>query len=119
MKLYKDWRKIGGQEEVYTNDPASEILFKCRSNTLRLSDRNRFKNEKTECIMCGAGNEDLEHCLLWCPAYSVERQKNLKLQQPYKREIIGDLLFDNKDIYESKISILNLWKTREKLVKEK
>ncbi len=56
----------------------------CRSNTLRLNDRNRFKNEKAECILCGAENENLEHFLLWCPAYSEERRKIVKLKQPYR-----------------------------------
>ncbi len=100
VMLYKQCRKeIGGQEEVYTNDPASEILFKCKSHTIRLNDENRFKNEKTQCILCGAENENLEHFLLWCPAYSEEGQKNVDLQQPYTNEGIGDLLFNNNGIH--------------------
>ena len=85
VTIYKEWRKEnGGQEEVYTNDPASEILFKCRSNTLRLNYINIFINKSTECFMCGAECEDLEHFLLWCPAYREERHKHIKLQQPYQ-----------------------------------
>ena len=60
-------KEIGGQEEVYMNEPASEILFKCRTNTLKLNDRKIFERESTECNLCSGENEDLEHFLLWCP----------------------------------------------------
>ena len=41
------------------------------------------QNEETKCEMCGSEKEDLKHFLLWRPAYSDERQKNIKLQQVY------------------------------------
>ncbi len=63
---------------------------------------------RKQCILCGAENEKLEHFLLWCPAYSEERQKNVDLQQPYTNEVIGDLLFNNNDIHGSKLNIWNL-----------
>ncbi len=49
LKIYRKWRtEIGGQEKIYDNRQASEILFKCRTNTLKLKDRNRFRNEETK-----------------------------------------------------------------------
>ena len=112
---YKKWRKeIGGQEEVYTNEPASEILFKCRTNTLKLNDRKRFKRESMKCNLCSEENEDLEHFLLWCPAYSLERSASLRLQQPYKEDIIGELLFENEEIEEVKRILWSFWKKRAK-----
>ncbi len=47
--------------------------------------------------MCGSEKEDLKRFILWCPAYSEERQKNIVLQQPYQEEedVIGELLFGN------------------------
>ncbi len=121
LKIYRKWRKeIGGQEEIYNNDQASEILCKSRTNTLRLNDRKRFWNELTTCDMCGAELEDLKHFLLWCPAYTQER-RNERLQQPYpeQEDVIGQYLFENKFIEETKRTLHTFWKIREKKMKEK
>ena len=76
---------MGGQERVYDNRETSVLLFKCRSNTMNVADRKRFKNEATECIMCGHYIENLKHFLLHCPAYSEERRKNPTLHSPTKK----------------------------------
>ncbi len=67
--------------------------------------------------MCGGEKEDLTHFLLWCPAYSDERLKNINLQQPYqeKKDIMGELLFGN-NIEETK-TIQKFWKIREMKMK--
>ncbi len=69
--------------------------------------------------MCGSEKEDLKHFILWCPAYSEERQKNIILQQPYQDEeehVIGELLFGNS-IEQTKKTIQKFWKIREKKMK--
>ncbi len=70
--------------------------------------------------MCGSEKEDLKHFLLWGPGYSDERQKNIKLQQPYQEEesIIGEFLFGN-NIEETKETIHKFWKIREKEMKQR
>ncbi|RUM32355.1 MAG: hypothetical protein DSY42_01165, partial [Aquifex sp.] len=71
---------------------------------------------------CEEEKEDLKHFLLWCPAYSEERKKNLRLQQPYEEEeenIIGKFLFDNIKIEEAKEVIYEFWQIREKERKNK
>ncbi len=116
---YAKWRKeIGGQDSMYFNDHASELLYRCRSNTMQLKDRKRFIGEATECKLCGEEKEDLEHFLLWCPAYATERAESQILQQPYEEEVLGKLLFENNNITESKQMILKLWRKREKLMKD-
>ncbi len=113
--IYREWRAEIGQEKIYDNRQASEILFKCRTNTLKLNDRNRFRTEDIKCEMCGNDNEYLKHFLFWCPAYSADRQKNIKLQQPFQEEennIIGDLLFGN-NIGEAKETVQKFWKISE------
>lgn len=43
LRIYRNWRKeFGEQEKVYTNNQASELLFKCRTNTMRFNDRKDF-----------------------------------------------------------------------------
>ncbi len=60
--------------------------------------------------------------MLWCPAYTQERRKSERLQQPYTEEdddVIGQYLFDNKLIEETKRTLHTFWKIREKKMKEK
>ena len=78
------------------------VKTRSRRVYLKLNDKKRLRNEDTKCEMCGSEKEDLRHFLLWCPAYSDERQKNEKLQQPYKQDIIGELLFESRNIKDTK-----------------
>ncbi len=39
-----------------------------------------------KCQLCGRDKEDLNHFILWCPAYDQPRQENKKLQQPYEEQ---------------------------------
>ncbi len=96
LKIYRKRRKeIGGQEEVYSNSQASEILFKARTSNLNFNERKRFWGEDTKCDMYGAEKDDLKHFLLWCPAYTERRGKITWLQQPYiEEDIIGKYLFE-------------------------
>ncbi len=60
--------------------------------------------------------------MLWCPAYTQERIKSERLQQPYPEEendVIRQYLFENKLIEEIKRTLQTFWKTREKKMKEK
>ncbi len=96
-------------------------ISKCRTNNLQLNDRRRFRGEEITCDVCGAEKEDPIHFLLWCPGYSEERRKSVKLQQPYiqeEEEIVGRYLFENKDIEEGKRDN-HFWKIRERMRKEK
>ncbi len=72
--------------------------------------------------MCGAEREVLKHFMLWCSAYTQERIKSEKLQQPYPEEeddVIEKYLFENKFIEETKRTLHTSWKIREKKMKEK
>ena len=49
LHIYRRW-KTEVKEEEYFNDTASSFLFKLRSNTVNLNDRNRPQGGKTECV---------------------------------------------------------------------
>ncbi len=69
-----------------------------------------------KCQVCGYDKEDLNHFILWCPAYDQPRQENKKLQQPYEEDQeknIGKLLFE-ENTREAKETIYEFWKIREK-----
>ncbi len=60
--------------------------------------------------------------MLWCPAYTQERIKRERLQQPYLEEeddVIGKYLFENKFIEETIRTLHTFWKIREKKMEEK
>ena len=61
---------------------------------MNLADKKRFKNEATDCIMCGHYIVDLKHFLLHCPAYS-EEEKTQHCSSPTENEdpLIGNILY--------------------------
>ncbi len=86
------------------------------NNNLKLNDTNGFRGDETKCDMFGAHKEDLRHFLLWCPAYCEERGKITRLQQPYKKDeqdIIGNCLFEKRNIEETKKEIFRFWMIEE------
>ncbi len=118
LSIYKNWKTVLAEEKIYDNRPSSEILFKARTNNLRLNDRNRHTNGDTKCLFCDWTLEDLKHFLLWCPAgYEEIRKKTILLQRPCTENeeyIIGQLLFNEQTIQESKAIVYEMWKKREK-----
>ena len=99
---------------------ASMILYKARTSCLPLYNRKRHENGSTECKLCGAENESLQHFLLDCTTYNEERT-NLALQRPYnedKDKIMGNFMFTEPSIEENKETLFKLWRLREKKLKE-
>ncbi len=86
LKLYNKFKEKIKEEKFYDNKPPSEILYKTRINSLKLSDRNRHTNGDTKCIMCNSELENLTHFLLQCPAYSNERNKILQTERLHTEE---------------------------------
>ena len=70
--------------------------------------------------MCGSPLEDIKHFILNCTGYEKERRQCPSLQQPYREDeesIIGELLFDNRNIEKSKEVLNSFWMKREEKVK--
>ena len=86
LKIYNEYKNKMKQESFYTNSYASNLLFKCRTNTLTLKDRNSFQQGDTKCPCCPHTYEDLEHFLLFCEEYSSYRKEIVCLQQPYPED---------------------------------
>ena len=86
LEIYNEFKKHI-QEEAYYNEESSLIIFKMRSNTLRLNDKNRHVGGNISC-MCGHEIEDLEHFLLDCPKLEKERMKISKKQKGSTGKIV-------------------------------
>ena len=122
LLLYRNFKDKIQEENIYDNRPSSTILYKARSNTLPLNDRNRHKNKETHCIACRNIDqlEDISHFILHCPAYIKERTNIIQLQQPYIQddiEIIGNFLFEKQHLDLKKEGLYQLWKARNRLLK--
>jgi len=121
LGIYKMWKSKIEEVGYYEGDYKSKLWFEARSNTLKLRDRMRFVNESTECRLCGAENEDIEHFILDCVELGVLRRKSILLQQPYeqeKRNIIGRFLFDECCIYEKKNILMEMYSVRQQKEEE-
>ena len=118
LKIYCKWKEdIRAEEDLYDNRPASEIMYKARTNNLQLQDRKRHQGGDTKCIMCDEETEDLEHFMLWCTAYTKVRSDDTNFQRPYiekTEDLLGYLLYQEEIRKETKETIYKFWKIREK-----
>ena len=122
LQLYRIFKTEIREEDIYDNRPASTTLYKARTNTLQINDRNRHINKETSCMICGDINkkEDIYHFVLHCTGYIDERRKIRELQQPYlenEENILGSFLFDRRNIERKKEQLHQMWKRRQYYMK--
>ena len=100
------------EEIMYDNSIESTLLFRCRSNTLKLNWRNRFEGGDTRCKACDSGEEEtLEHFLIGCEGLS-----NVRGRYRVEERSIADLLRFN-DVMAPEIVknlIGELWRERKR-----
>lgn len=118
LKIYNDFKTEMKEEKIYNNSYASNLLFRCRTNTLILNERNRFTNQDTKCA-CGHERENLEHFLLHCKHYSQIRKKIPILQQPYEENcepLLKKILLFEKETIKFQLEMMeyikNIYSTR-------
>ena len=74
LRIYRSKNQIG-EENIYTNSFGSMIMFRCRTNTLRLNWRNRFQGGQVECELCEHGREEtLSHFIRECAGLKQVRE---------------------------------------------
>ena len=83
LQIYKK-KLMTGEEEMYDNRPSSTILYKARTNTLQLNDRNRHTNKEIHCLVCDTDDkEDIYHFMLHCTRYVKLLVRSSKLLRHY------------------------------------
>ena len=76
LGVYNECKSEIKDEGLYENDWGSVLLYRCRSNSLRLKWRERFVNGEVNCIACDLGvEESLEHFLCVCEWYECVRRE--------------------------------------------
>ena len=86
------------QEEIFHNDKAHVFLFRIKSNTLGLNDRNRDKGGCIKCELCGTDLEVLIHFVAECHKFQNKRNTILRLQNPQeeiKTKLVGEIIFES------------------------
>merc|ERR1712240_985564 len=99
LGIYRRKKREIKDERIYSNDRASELLFRARSNTLDLNTDKRHRGESEMCDLCERGTEDLKHFILECCRLEDKRDQQIMLKylKADKDEMIGDMLFDRKE----------------------
>ena len=110
---YRYKKEIKEESELYDNNFMSTLLFKCRSNTLKLNWRNRFTDGDTSCPMCGEPEETLQHFLMECIVL-----ENVRIEYNVNNVDIKDLLLFS-DINENTVKkvkeyINSIWTLRKR-----
>ena len=123
LELFRKYKSEIKEESIYDNSQGSVLLFRCRTNTMPLNNRNRHTNSDTSCPCCNFENEDLNHFLLHCPAYSSARRDLFILQQPYIEQTDAILqrllLFSNEPLtfqHDAKKLLCKMYLLRKKKI---
>ena len=76
LQLYRNFKKAISAECFFDNTYESALLFKARSNTLKLDWRKRFEGGDVQCKLCRDGTEETqEHFFLYCKKLEGIRRK--------------------------------------------
>lgn len=114
LHVYKNFKLNIKEEYFYDNTYESILLFRARSNTLKLNWRQRFEGGDVECKLCdGGAEEDLEHFLIQCSALSAIR-RSFDLE---REEVHSLLLFNDRlDADRIKKFVGAMWQERRKML---
>ena len=74
LNHYMAKENIGG-EGGYDNSWGSVLMYRVRSNSLRLGGRERFFGGEVRCVLCGAEEETLLHFLEECEGLRGARDR--------------------------------------------
>ena len=89
-------------------------MFKARSNTLILGDRNRFRGGDGICELCRQEVEDIGHFILRCPGVRGARRAGLleELGGEGDGERLGRMLFTGGRVGEVRRMLGDMWRLR-------
>ena len=118
LGIYRRKKREIKDERIYSNDRASELLFRARSNTIDLNTDKRHRGESEICDLCERGTEDLRHFMLECCRLEDKRDQQLmtKYWKADKEEMIGDMLFDRKETERVGKMIEEMYRKRKRVI---
>ena len=75
LSIYRRNKQSVGEVTIYDNTYKSQLMFRGRTNSLRLNWRNRFTGGEEVCELCKQEIETLKHFLLNCEDLEQTRRK--------------------------------------------
>ena len=113
MVLYATFKNEIKEEKFYDNTFEASLIFKARSNVLKLDWRNRFTDGNVICKLCKNEEESLEHFILRCNRLDdIRREFNMR-----NRNLEEILLFAGSlNPSECKKYLGKLWNERKKIL---
>jgi hypothetical protein len=93
LDLYREHKQQIGEESMYDNRYRSVLMYRSRSNSLKLGWRNRFLGGDVICELCGAEVETLQHFLKVCERLQRVRERH---QVDESTTLADILLFQGK-----------------------
>ena len=124
LKTYQEFKnEIKEETGIYDNSEASHILFKARTNTLRLNWRERYMDrnvadpeEITKCPLCKIEAETDIHFFANCTQLEgIRREAPIWEVDMDKKEFVRRLLCFNGNT-KGVETLYKLWKTRQKKI---
>ena len=112
LAIYRNFKQQRKEEGFCNNTMESVLLFKARSNCLKLNWRNRFLGGDIGCKLCGEREETLEHFLLECPGYREERMEFNMIDVEIKR-MLG---FESYEMGNTKRFLKKIWFKRKNFI---
>ena len=110
LSFYRMHKQNIGEEYFYDNSFESCLLFRGRSNPLKLEWRNWFEGGNTQCRVCATGEEETqEHFLSTCIGFNSVRELNGMVG---KREEDILLFTGLVEVARAKKYIGEIWKKR-------
>ena len=112
VKMYYDCKEDIREELFYDNTEGSTLLFRARSNTLRLGWRGRFSNASVTCGLCGGEEEEtLKHFIVECRSLQETREK-YKMSGKTIEEVL--LFRGGCDVQDTKSFLVEAWRRRKR-----
>ena len=121
LGIYRRFKKGIKDEGIYENRLPSDLLFRARSNTLALNTDNRHRGGDTQCELCNSEEEDMIHFIVRCRALEDKREDYIiqKYWNQDQMEMVGEMIFDNKETEKVQNMLGALWQKRFVLLKRK
>ena len=118
LGIYRRKKREIKDERIYSNNRASELLFRARSNTIDLNTDKKHSEESELCDLYVNGTENMKHFILECSRLEDKRDQQIMIKywKADKEEMIGDMLFDRKETERVGKMLEEMYKKRKRII---
>ena len=121
LGIYRRKKREIKDEKIYSNNRASELLFRARSNTIDLNADKRHRGGSVLCDLCENGTEDMRHFILECIRLEDKRDQQImtKFWRADKNDMLAEMLFDRGETERMGKMLENMYSKRKRIIASK